>query len=96
MSKVNSTGMNDQNKAPGLQPGAAPNFTDCPFWGQGGQYIYDPVTKTRTKVSPTVAPADGIEKTPVAGDTLPADQTPAADAQTGAASSNFTKGKING
>lgn len=29
---------------------AAPDFTQCPDWGKGGRYIYDPATGTRTPV----------------------------------------------
>lgn len=66
----------------------APDFTNCPYWGQGGRYIGDPVTGLRVRVddAPAVdAPADDIEKTPVAGDTLTADTT-----------ATIVKGKRNG
>jgi len=31
-------------------PNAPQDFTNCPEWGKGGQFVYDPVTRTRTRV----------------------------------------------
>lgn len=33
-------------------PSALQDFTSCPEWGKGGQFVYDPATKTRTRVDP--------------------------------------------
>jgi hypothetical protein len=33
-------------------PHALLDFINCPDWGKGGNYIYDPMTKTRTRVEP--------------------------------------------
>lgn len=30
-------------------PAAALDFTQCPNWGQGGSFVYDPVTRQRTR-----------------------------------------------
>lgn len=42
--------MINENQEPGAE--AALDFTNCPHWGAGGRYIYDPATKTRTRVEP--------------------------------------------
>lgn len=45
---------NDNNVPEGM-----PTFEQCPDWGKGGQYIYDPETNTRTRVGAAVeAPAE--------------------------------------
>lgn len=31
-------------------PEGMPTFLNCPDWGKGGRYVYDPVTNTRTRV----------------------------------------------
>ena len=31
---------------------AAPDFTDCPYWGVGGRYVVDPATGRRVPVPP--------------------------------------------
>lgn len=31
-------------------PNGMPTFEQCPEWGNGGQYIFDPITQTRTRV----------------------------------------------
>ena len=57
------------------------DFSNCPFWGQGGRYIADPVTGVRTRVvdepAPATAPAPAAgAPTPVA--TQPTQVAPAA------------------
>lgn len=42
-------------------PNGMPTFEGCPHWGKGGQYIYDPVTQTRTLVTP---PHELVAETP--------------------------------
>jgi hypothetical protein len=44
---------NDQAKV-GNPPA---DFKSCPAWGQGGQYVFDPVTKTRTAGGVTASSA---------------------------------------
>jgi hypothetical protein len=38
-------------------PNALQDFTNCPEWGKGGQFAYDPITKTRTRIDTDPAPA---------------------------------------
>jgi hypothetical protein len=33
-----------------VEPNAPQDFTNCPDWGKGGQFVYDTATKTRTRV----------------------------------------------
>lgn len=47
---------NDQVQA-AAQP-VLQDFTSCPDWGKGGRFIYDPATKTRTRVDEQPAEAD--------------------------------------
>lgn len=42
---------------------AAPDFTQCPDWGKGGRYIYDPVTGVRTPVVDDAEIADSTATT---------------------------------
>lgn len=39
-----------------------PDFTQCPDWGKGGRYLYDPATGSRTPVVDEV-PAESTEPT---------------------------------
>jgi len=48
-------------------PQALQDFTSCPDWGKGGEFVFDPVTKTRTRVGP-----DGQPVTNPAGDSTAA------------------------
>ena len=49
-------------------PVSAPrHFKDCPHWGKGGSFTYDPVTKQRTRVT-----GAGITPTPQVDGTAPA------------------------
>lgn len=33
------------------------DFTNCPYWGIGGRYVFDPVTGNRTPVPANDTPA---------------------------------------
>jgi hypothetical protein len=47
------------NTATKTDPAATPaplDFTKCPDWGKGGQYIYDPATGLRTRLAPAEEP----------------------------------------
>lgn len=61
----------DNDNVQAAAPHALQDFINCPDWGKGGSFIYDPVTKTRTRVEPEVPAAE--------------DQAPAAPAQLEAA-----------
>jgi hypothetical protein len=39
----------------------AVDLTACPHWGQGGQYVLDPVTGQRTRVDVPEAPVEVTE-----------------------------------
>ncbi|MDQ2822964.1 MAG: hypothetical protein M3Y65_21725 [Pseudomonadota bacterium] len=51
--------MNKDNNEPAA-PDALQAFTNCPEWGVGGQFIYDPATKQRTRVDDTPAPVGTV------------------------------------
>ncbi|MBC7859194.1 MAG: hypothetical protein H7Z39_10545 [Burkholderiaceae bacterium] len=38
-------------------PRAKQDFTQCPDWGQGGKFIFDPATGQRTRVGESAVPA---------------------------------------
>ncbi|OON62284.1 hypothetical protein B0920_02055 [Massilia sp. KIM] len=44
--------MNDNDKTEVNEPApiAVQDLIHCPDWGKGGEYVYDPATKTRTRV----------------------------------------------
>lgn len=37
------------------------DLTTCPHWGQGGQYVFDPITGHRTRVDLPDAPVEVAE-----------------------------------
>ena len=66
----------DNDNVQAEAPHALLDFINCPDWGKGGSYIYDPVTKTRTRVEP------GMPATEVQAQTAPAQLEAAATADT--------------
>lgn len=42
----------DKTTVQAAAPNALQDFTDCPQWGQGGQFMYDPETQKRTRIVP--------------------------------------------
>lgn len=61
-------------KAKPTEADATPDYTACPYWGQGGRFTV--IDGKRVPVMDAVdAPADGIKKTPVAGDALTAESS---------------------
>ncbi|MGO4380372.1 hypothetical protein AB4Z19_19005 [Pseudoduganella sp. RAF19] len=40
--------------------GAGPFFKDCPHWGKGGSYTFDPVSGQRTKTTGNEPGAEGV------------------------------------
>lgn len=65
----------DNNNVQAAAPHALQDFTSCPDWGKGGQFIYDPATKTRTRVEPEAAAPEAAVQAPAeqAQDTAPAE-----------------------
>lgn len=59
--------MKNDTNPPAEAPAALQAFTDCPQWGSGGRFIYDPVTKTRTRLDEEPAAADAA----IATDAVP-------------------------
>lgn len=70
-----------------VAPNALQDFTSCPHWGKGGQFIYDPVTKTRTPID-LPATESAVDAAAEIVD-APAAQAPQDDAQ--AATPSTTK-----
>lgn len=51
--------MSNATKTVPVAPAAAQDFTQCPDWGQGGQFVFDQATGQRTRVGgPVAEPAD--------------------------------------
>ena len=46
--------MSNQTETENGVPEGMPTFENCPDWGKGGQFIYDPITQTRTRVMPAL------------------------------------------
>lgn len=44
--------MSDENAVVPNGAQNTPDFTNCPEWGVGGQFTYDPATGLRTRVVP--------------------------------------------
>jgi hypothetical protein len=63
-------------------PNALQDFTSCPDWGMGGQFTYDPVTKTRTRI---VAEPASVDAPAVAEAAAAADAGPTTKARKGSA-----------
>lgn len=62
-------------------PERMPTFEHCPDWGKGGQFLYDPVAKTRTRFVPEDAPAveaAAVDAAPAQSDNTTAQDTVAA------------------
>lgn len=53
------------------------DFTQCPFWGQGGQYVFDPATGLRTRVGKPEPDSVGAGSKPALVDQLGAGLEPA-------------------
>lgn len=47
---------------------AAPDYSNCPYWGRGGRYVYDPQTGRRTPVD--VAQVEGDTAAPQESETF--------------------------
>lgn len=52
--------MSNENITPAAVPNALQDFTKCPEWGSGGQFIYDPATGQRTRVGDVPAPVGAL------------------------------------
>jgi hypothetical protein len=59
-------------------PNGPQDFTQCPDWGKGGSYVYDPVTQTRTRVpDEDNAQSEAIpEAAPAPAEDVAAESTP--------------------
>lgn len=56
---------------------AVQDFTQCPFWGQGGQFVFDPATGLRTRVGEPGADSAGAGSEPALVDQASAGLEPA-------------------
>lgn len=62
----------DTTNVQAAAPNALQDFTNCPEWGRGGQFIYDPATQTRTRIDATLAAAEPAVATATAEASAPA------------------------
>ena len=56
---------------------ATPDFTACPYWGQGGRYVVDPATGQRIPVTegsadPVEPPLSEVQESPGTGEVMTA------------------------
>lgn len=66
------------------EPSEKQDFTQCPDWGKGGKFIFDPTTNQRTRVDDSEG--QSADPAPTYAQTLPG----RADAATGAGSADQT------
>lgn len=74
--------MNNENNGPAAAPDALQAFISCPEWGTGGQFVYDPVTKTRTRVGAAPAAVGVPASVPEQLSQVPGETTAAAEVST--------------
>lgn len=66
---------NEETTVQAAAPHALQDFINCPDWGKGGQFVYDPATGKRTRIEPEAAATEEVPQAPAGA--APQDASPA-------------------